>query len=75
MGSAAVAKKIVMEKVKDMVDEALRHGLNAVGVNRVIQSVIMPTAQFVYTYATVTAQELEQPAGTIRKLARIGSGS
>ena len=34
MGSAAVAKKIVMEKVKDMVGEALRHRLNAVGVNR-----------------------------------------
>jgi hypothetical protein len=44
-----------MEKVKDMVGEALRHRLNAVGVNRVMQSVIMPTAQFVYTYATVTA--------------------
>jgi hypothetical protein len=34
-----------------MVHEAMAHRLNSVGVNKVIQSVIMPTALFVFTYA------------------------
>jgi hypothetical protein len=38
--------------------EAMAHKLNTVGVNKVIQSAIMPTALFVFTYANCTERTM-----------------
>ena len=48
----------------------MAHKLNTVGVNKVIQSVIMPTALFVLTYANCTERMMGPAAAAIRKLAR-----
>jgi hypothetical protein len=47
----------VTTKIKNMVREAMAHRLNSVGVNKVIQSVIMPTALFVFTHTQIARSE------------------